>query len=558
MEVREYLIKKGFHWKEVERTNGMNAVMDCPFCDDAEKKFAINLETGAFMCFHENKCGKKGCWSDFQKMLGDEPKKMITTSSYVNTPRKYKKPSVVTKQPSAVKEYLLSRKISEETIKMFRVGETQNGNAMMFPYFKNGELVNVKYRAIENGDNNKKKMWTEKDAEPCLFNHDNITGETLIICEGEIDCMSFYEYEMQSVSIPMGVKNMQWIENEWDWLERFQVIYICMDSDDAGRSAVYDIVKRLGAWRCRSVSLPRKDVNKCLVDGIELLDIIDCFNNATEFPPALLSRAGDFSKEVVALFEDPDMLNGTPTFLSKLNKILRGWRTPELTVWSGRNASGKSTALNQCILDLAERHGIRSCIASLELPPRRYLRWAVMQKTRSEYPTQAEIERAMKWMNEYIYIVNTHDSITPTHLMDIFEYAARRYGVKHFVVDSLMKVNFDGQGELEEQKEFVSMLTSFCKKYDVHTHLVAHPRKGSADRDIPGKVDISGTGDITNLADNVLIMWKPDDTNPEEAKIKQKLVADAVMFVKKNREFGDEGAIKLNFDTKTKRFVEEE
>jgi len=363
---------------------------------------------------------------------------------------------------------------------------------------------------------------------------------------------------MNAVSIPYGVNDMRWVENEWEWLERFKTIYLCMDNDKAGRDAVRTIVNKLGAWRCRAVVLPYKDANECLMKGIDLADIISCFENAVEFSPSLLTTAGAFEDEVIELFKDPERLNGTPTFLPKLTRILRGWRTPEVTVWSGRNSSGKSTALNQCILHLAKEHNTRACIASLELPPRRYLRWAVMQHLQTEYPSTQEVKEAMAWMNKYMYVVNTSESIKPDDLLDVFEYAARRYNVKHFVIDSLMRIRFPNINELEEQKTFVSDLGSFAKKHDVHPHLVAHPRKGVSDKEKPGKVDISGSGHITDLADNVIMLWRPDEDEKADLRSRNKLVSDAIMYVKKNREFGDEGGIKLYFDSKTKTFREEE
>ena len=73
MDVRQYLHSKGYQWSEAHRPSGLNAVMNCPFCDpaDTEKKFAINLGNGAYKCAHENRCGVSGSWYEFQKMHND-------------------------------------------------------------------------------------------------------------------------------------------------------------------------------------------------------------------------------------------------------------------------------------------------------------------------------------------------------------------------------------------------------------------------------------------------------------------------------------------------------
>lgn len=550
MEVRQYLRSKGFEWTEKTRPSGINAVMNCPFCQDKDHKFAINITTGAWKCNHENSCGLSGSWFDFQRRLGDEPKRLASDNDvYMPAKRTYKKP-VVKITPAANKHlrFLKDRGFSDKVIKDFSIG--QSNRAIMFPYYKDGEVVNIKYRSISE-----KKMWSEKDTEPVLFNRDKIKTNELLITEGELDCMAIAEYGFPAVSIPNGVNDFRWVDNEWDWLKKFKTIYLCYDNDNAGIKGEAEAVRRLGAWRCKGVKLPYKDANECLKRKIKKQEIYDCIMLAKNFPPANLVSTEYFTDDVVELIANPRLLHGTPTAWEKLTEYLKGWRMEELTVWSGRNGSGKSTILNQHILSLADR-GIKSCIASLEMSPARYLRWAVLQHTGRKYPEENMVREALHWMNEKIYIMNTAEAAKPDDIFSIFEYAARRYDVKHFVIDSLMRVNFPGKEELKEHKNFVSEVVSFCKKFKVHVHLVAHPRKSMKDGDKPGKVDIMGTSNISDLAHNVLIVWRPDEEQKESAAKQGKIMPDAVLYVKKNREFGTEGGIKLFFDRETKLFSE--
>ena len=82
-----------------------------------------------------------------------------------------------------------------------------NVQAIQFPYFRDGKTVNIKYRDL------KKNFRLEKGAEPIVYKIDDITfraGEVviveanatlpannakgeIIICEGEIDALSFEE-----------------------------------------------------------------------------------------------------------------------------------------------------------------------------------------------------------------------------------------------------------------------------------------------------------------------------------------------------------------------------
>lgn len=540
--VREYLNQKGFEWRQ----RGDQAQMNCPFCGEKDRKFYIGLINGAFLCNHVNTCGVRGSFTDFQRNLGDEPQRLYKNDLFINKPKKnHKLPDQKLKGLTQnVIEYLKGRGFSDETIKKFKVQGTED--TVILPYFKNGVLVNNKYRNI-----NEKKMWVDRDTENTLFNRDNIEGDKLIICEGEFDAMAFYEYGFNATSVPMGTNNFVWLENEWEYLEAFKTIYLCLDQDNAGQTAVNTLVLKLGSWRCKKVSLPFKDANDCLKNKVPKEEIETLFQTAKDFYPANLAMPSDFREEIHDLFYNYKNLEGTPTAWPKLNKILKGWRNGELTVWSGRTGAGKSTILNQHVISMAEQE-VKTCIASLEMPPPRYLRWAIIQRLELSRPPKEDLDKALRYFDRYLFLINLTEEATPTDLLDIFEYTARRHNVKHFIVDSLMRVKLNLYDELNAQKEFTSMLVSFARKFDCHVHLVAHPRKGFKDSDIPGKVDIKGSSHITDLAHNVIVVWRPD----EEDKAKKRELPDMVLMVKKNREFGLEGGIKMQFDMETKKYRE--
>lgn len=547
-QIINYLTRRGIQFKR----RGEEAIFNCPFCDDKEKKFSINVITGLYNCFHLNNCGVRGDFYSFQQKLGDTPGKLNKKRVFVNQPKKnFVRPQIDCPQMQDVQvpvyKYLKARGFNDETIKHSRIGAKEN--TIMFPYFKNGVLTNIKYRDI----NDKKKMRQETDAEPLLFNRDNIDDEILVICEGEYDAMALHQYGIEAVSVPNGASGLTWIEQEWDYLESFRHINICYDQDAAGKEGAAKLATRLGLWRCSMINLPYKDANECLLKGISKEEIKGCFNTPVDLTPETIVSPDYFTDKIQRLFELGVKLFGTPTAWEELDGVLKGWRGSELTVWSGRNGSGKSTILNQVILDLAKK-GERSCIYSGEMSPERYLRWAIIQHKENDNPTPASIADALQWMTGKIYILNVTDIITPDKLLEDFEYAARRYGCKHFVIDSLMKVSMSENDEYNQQKAFVSRLTDFVKKFNVHIHLVAHPRKTITDMDEPGKVDIKGSSHITDLAHNVIVLYRPNDEQKAKAAKKGAAVSDMQLYVKKNREFGTEGKVHMWFNQQTKKF----
>jgi twinkle protein len=548
MTVSEYLSKKGIQYKR----RGDEATFACPFCPEAdkEKKFSINLSSGAFQCFHYNRCGVKGSFYDFQKKMGDKPVSTKERNVFANPikPKTYIKPTVdVETITDAVTKFLYGRGLTDETIKYFKVG-SEKGEAVSFPYYRGGELVNIKYRSIKE-----KKFWAVKDAELILFNRDNIDNNVLVICEGELDAMSLHQYGIEAVSVPGGASNLQWVESEWDYLETFPSIYLCMDNDTAGQQGMRDLVVKLGEWRCKLVTLPYKDANECLMKGVSVSDINSCLAHATDFSPETLVTPMFFVEKIQNLFLQGSRMFGIKTPWVSLDDIIKGWRDSELTIWSGRNGAGKSTILNQVFIDLGTK-GIKSCIYSGEMSPERYLRWAVIQHQENDLPHPSKIQSTLEWMSGRIYILNLTSGIDPDKLLGDFEYAARRYGVKHFIIDSLMKIAFKAQDEFRQQHEFMNKLIGFAQKHAVHVHLVAHPRKTETDDDTPGKVDVKGSSHITDLADNVIVLYRLSYEKKEKVKKAKKVPSDCCLFIKKNREFGIEGTVNLSFSTMTKKF----
>jgi len=526
-------------FKEVRRPSGLQAIFPCPKCGD--KDFAVSLETGAYKCFSENKCGIKGSYNQLRELFGDTPEKK--KDYFLPQPKKqYKKPEEKqTDLNDAALQYLKNRGVNRDTAAKFRL--SSSGDTLIMPSYRDGKLVTVKYRSIKE-----KKFWNEPETEPILFGMDTILpSEKLLIVEGHFDAMAMDVYGTPAVSVPNGVSDTQWIELCWDWLDKFEKIYLCFDNDPAGQSAILDIATRLGRHRCYSVILPFKDANDCLMADVSHEEILQAFNTAHEFTHENIVPADYFADEILKSYNDREKNIGVPTSFSGLNKIIKGWRSGEFTVWTGNNGAGKTTAINIEALNLFKTDH-RCCIASLEMPPVRYLRWMILQNY-GHYPSEAKIAEFMARYGDKLYIFNSTRSITPDILFDAFSFAARKYNVKYFFLDSLMKIKF-GKEEYKEQKEFCADIKGFCEEHRCHFHMVAHPRKGQADTRDPDKMDVAGSGHITDLADNVVALWRADQSTFEKQGFNTKLT------VKKNREYGIEGSVFFTFDETNKQLTE--
>ena len=486
------------------------------------------------------KCGRAGSIYDLKMLFGENE-----SPKFLNPKKTYSKPKVKFEPlPAPAKAWLTEiRKLTEEALKHYKV--TFSEGKIAFPFIRNGKTENVKYRA--KGTGNWKEFSQEIGCRPCLFGADNVSPEsdTLYITEGEIDAISLYQYGFKnSVSIPGGANNDKWIAEEWEWLIRFKTIYLIMDKDEAGDKASQDFSKRLGLWRCKIVSLPLKDANECLTKDVPSEIILQAIQEAKEIQHDKLRRVKEFEQDILETLSNPLAHAGTPIGMTQLNWSLKGWRTKEVTVWTGSNGSGKSTILGQTMIDLASKN-IMSCVASMELPAKRYLTWQVNQITGQGTPRPLDIRAAVAWLNNYQLVADFVGEVKPQDILEVFEFAARKYNCKHFVIDSLMKIKVDIRDKYESQKAFVNQLTEFAKQFDCHIHLVAHPRKGESDNDEPGKVDVGGASAITDLADNVIIITR---------NMKDQYLGGNI-YVKKNREFGFLGKFAYTYDTEARRFM---
>ena len=222
-------------------------------------------------------------------------------------------------------------------------------------------------------------------------------------------------------------------------------------------------------------------------------------------------------------------------------------RQGELSIWAGVNGHGKSMLLNQVCLSLMAQSE-RICIASLEMRPLSTLRRMSRQYVGVEIPTVEYIKRFSNWTIDKLWLYDQIGSVKSDRMYAVAHYCIRELDITHFVIDSLMKCGMR-QDDYSAQKEFVDQLSTLAKDTNTHIHLVSHSRKGEKEDKIMDKFDIKGAGEITDMADNVFIVWKNKkkeaalnavDINPG---LKGK--PDAMLIVDKQRNGEWEGKISL-------------
>lgn len=473
------------------------------------------------------------------------------------------RPRGIARPGPEMREWFASRGIDEATLRAYQVAEIQtrkHGPVIVFPYKRDGELVFLKFRPLRD----KKGMWTSKDSEPCLFGWQVMDDKArdLVIVEGEIDALSFYQAGWCALSVPRGGgdgdKQDGWIEAEWERLQLFDAIFLALDNDEPGKKAAAHIARRLGAHRCYMVDLGEyKDANEALMAGADLGAL---FDTAHTIDPAELRPASSYLDEVFAYYADAGTRNGEALPWLKTRGTVR-LRNGETTIWAGINGHGKSMVAGH-VVAASLATGARWCIASMEFKPYKLLARLFRQIAAVNQPTEADREALTRYCDGGLWIFDVQGTARAERILEVFEYAFRRYGVTHFLIDSLAKCGF-GEDAYNEQKAFVDKLSDFARNNDAQVHLVCHSRKRPDESEVPDKFDIKGTGALTDMVDNVFIVWR---NKPKEQKrqdpagpARRSRFADgpdAILNCCKQREGEWEGYIKLWFDKRTLQYLE--
>lgn len=321
------------------------------------------------------------------------------------------------------------RGLTEETIEHFKLGYDERKNAVAIPHFKNGELINIKYRMLGDSDT---RYTSERNAEPWLFNDAGIevaqVKGAVAIAEGEFDCMSLWQSGFKNVISPGSGANSYgtWIES----IDKIKSIWIAYDNDEPGQSAARELAERLGIEKCRNVVYPDgiKDANE-YIKTYTPEDLRSLFAKA---PPLYKYEFSGLGDVIDKLINDP-MEYLEVTLLP--NVMLE---RDQLVVLSGDTNAGKSTVSLNIINELAN-NGVPTLFMPFERGVyslgRRYLQIA-LGKTKEEmlFTSKEEWQKALpKLARQPVYLsVPNKEKIAET-----ITRAKRLFGVRLVILDHL-------------------------------------------------------------------------------------------------------------------------
>lgn len=499
----------------------------CPQCSHTRKKRTVkclsaNASDGVWHCHH---CGWSGSLKDGTR----------ETELHWQKPA-YRKPSPPRPQKiDGMEKWFLDRGISKRTLKRNKIHGTtvympqveDHVNAIAFPYFREGELVNTKYR------DGSKNFRMEAGAERILYGIDDM-ADLVVIVEGEIDKLSIEEAGIAScVSVPDGApavtakdysSKFTFLETAEEQLSRVKKFVIAVDSDDPGVKLEDELSRRLGRERCSRVKWPKdcKDANEVLIGygAAKLREIIDA---AEPYPVEGAFTTLDLSDKITHLYRN-GWEKGHSTGWHGVDEYYTV-RPGEFTVVTGIPNSGKSNLIDAMLVNLALHHGWHFALFSPENQPLEDHMARMMEKYAglpfghgpSQRMSESEKDEAEKWVSEHFTWVLPNDDSdwTLDNILDIAKQLVFRCGIRGLVIDpwnELEHLRPSGMSETEYISVFLKRVRNFGRRYGVHVWIVAHPSKLYRDKDgnypVPTPYDISGSAHWRNKADNCLTIWR--------------------------------------------------
>lgn len=254
-------------------------------------------------------------------------------------------------------------------------------------------------------------------------------------------------------------------------------------------------------------------------------------------------------------YVDMSKLVAIPTGYKELDKKIIGLLMGDVTVLSGLSGSGKTSWID-CVALNAIQRGYKVGIWSGELQDFRFQSWINQIAAGKNYVCKKEgyenyyyapkniANQINKWLEGKLFLYNNNYGSKWQQLFADIKTLVENEGTQLIVLDNLMALQIDSYDgdKYTQQTRFINDLKEYAKAKNIHVILVCHPRKEGG---FLRKESISGTADLTNLADSVIIIHRIGKDFEQRAgeffgkdKVLPYLKYNSVIEVCKNRSMG--------------------
>lgn len=458
------------------------------------------------------------------------------------------------------------RRISQRTVEKYGVtieyGTDGSITKHHYPYYDKDtqEQIGSKVRVVEG----KNFYATGQFKNSGLFGQNLFSqgGKYLTIVEGEADALAvseMFDGKWPVVSIRSGAASAaKDIKENLDWIESFDNVVICFDSDKAGQDAAQAVMPLFTPNKAKNVKLSCKDAGEMLQHG-KIRDFTQEWWNAKTYRPDGIVTFDDIIREIEEEEEDASI----PYPWECLNELTYGFRPSELVTITSGSGMGKSQILRELeyYLYTATEDNI-GIMALEEVPKRSGLGIASIMANKPlhlpETPKEERIEWLKKLKHDRVFFWKHWGSTDEDNLFSRIRYMAKGLDCKWIILDHLSIIVSD-QEVADERKAIDSIMTKLrqiVQETGVGLFLVSHLRRpsGSKGHEEGGQISLSelrGSAAIAQLSDIVLGLERDQQHKDETIR------NTTTLRVLKNRFSGLTGpACWLSYDKNTGRMTE--
>lgn len=533
---------------DVKNRRAGNIKTKCPQCNGKDD-LSVNISEGVWKC-HKPKCGWTGTLKT-KALIKKEPYVIPSWENHTNLDEK-------------VVKWFKGRGISQQTLIQAKITNGQEfmpqlnakRNVIKFNYFRNGEIVNCKYRDSE------KNFKLVSGAELIFYNLDGIKDqESIIIVEGEMDAVSYIEAGYNNVvSVPNGASKgslkLEYLDNCWKYFEGNKKIFIAVDKDEAGFILQGELLRRLDINRCYDVDFKDcKDANEYLLK-YGASDLAETITKARSFPLPDVEFAFDHKQEYDDLYEY-GLQRGAGIGHEEIDKHVT-YDKGQFTIVTGIPSHGKSTYLDYVITRLMFIHDWRIAFFSPENQPLKIHLANIAEKiigkrfSGNNKMTPHEKDAALEYINNKIFFIKPKEDFCLENILTVSKGLLLRYGINAIIIDPWNRLDhqYEGENETKYVSRQLDKILSFSQQNNIHSFLVAHPTKIQKDREtkmyeVPTLYNISGSSHFYNKCDIGMTVYR--DFNEEKIK----LYVQKVRF----KHIGEQGMIEMLYNKINGRFT---
>ena len=530
MQIREKLLQEGIR---VDTNYGQQKVT-CPKCSHTRKNnrepcLSINIEDDLAV-WHCHHCEWKG--SVHENIRGNDYKpKPIDRKNVIPLIPKERELS------QEAHNWLNGRRISPTTYA--KMGIYSANGTLCFPYYLDGDIVNVKHRTKD------KRFYQEKDAKKTLYNIDSLKEiwdmKKVIFVEGEMDVLSLMEIGFHNVvSLPDGARKTAKFDmhdkrfsafEQSQWIFEAEEVIIATDNDEAGNSLKLELLHRFGRDICKVVHFPKHD-DKQLKDANEVLIALGndalrrCILNAKDFPIQDVHTAREYKDQIQDMYDGNEQ-KAISTGFEKLDEIYKVMPST-FNLVTGIPNHGKSNFLDQILMNLAEQQHWKFFVFSPEHSTKNHLRRLLEKRCRKPFDigayeriNQLELNAGMDFLDSHFKFLETSEDIpTIDYILQKAKSAKQRYGVKGIIIDPFNQVSATrdvGKREDEHIRDIIAKCQKFARNHQVVVWMVAHPHKlHRNDAGVlppPDLYQVSGSAHWANMCDVGLVIHRDFENN---------------------------------------------